>query len=782
MVRVGASLIVLFVWAGSAAPAAAADSAVDAWLLPQQRLTNSAGQPVITPLQAEALVQAVWDERDAGAAVGSPAAIQALETGPAALFDRLSAYGDIGEITQAQVYVPRQVAYPAYFLALVSTYANGRPDRQDGLVFTRTGSAAAWKLDIDSAFTGWASTFSDIPVDGYVATAPVPAGDGWVDAAEQGQFYGIALPTVPGQVELVCYAVRSASTTSRSWLQPRRVIDPQTGRPHNYTTVTSTALEQDCAILPLGIANPDPYLVGSMRRTIDVTGSLQPPPWLWIGVAGALLVLLSGALLGAVRAPMLPAAAEQAKPEAKPTPVRPFTAFERDHLRGTLILLTIEVAVLAEVVRWLAVAHLGLALAIVVLALLWITGVSTPWPRRTRARSSLVIPAAPHQVWNVLTDELDQRTWPPQMVSVERVSGTGDQGSVYRQVQRSPVPGGLLEALKLVSVYEPERRYVLRYPYLWQPQTERYTLEADGAGTLLTYQHETVIGPLAAICGVILMRSGFKARLQATTGACLQRIRARTLGQPPPVQPVESTAAPAPRPVGRSPRNALLIGAGVMLLSALLSLGGYALLFGVVFGSLVMAVLVIHELGHYAEARRQGLPVHLPFFIPFVGAAVTMRRMPGDAGTHARIAMAGPLAGTLAVAATCLAEGPTNAQGLILFAQVGGLLNLVNLLPVGVLDGGTILAPLSRWVSVIGVLIAIGLVATLVLSHQFSLLVAVIAGLAVFSMVNRFRKHGTTYYRSVGRKVPLLIGSVWLLTFLYLCFVTGVTGIGLMVS
>jgi cobalamin synthase len=83
---------------------------------------------------------------------------------------------------------------------------------------------------------------------------------------------------------------------------------------------------------------------------------------------------------------------------------------------------------------------------------------------------------------------------------------------------------------------------------------------------------------------------------------------------------------------------------------------------------------------------------------------------------------------------------------------------------------------------VVGVLVAIGLIASLVASNQFSVLVLVIAGLAVLTMVNRFRQHRTTYYRSVGRKVPLLIGSVWLLTLLYLFFVTGVTGIELIVS
>jgi Zn-dependent protease len=193
-----------------------------------------------------------------------------------------------------------------------------------------------------------------------------------------------------------------------------------------------------------------------------------------------------------------------------------------------------------------------------------------------------------------------------------------------------------------------------------------------------------------------------------------------------------------------------------------------------------MVTLVIHELGHFAEARRYGLSVRLPFFIPFIGAATTMRNMPGDAATHAKIALAGPLCGMLAVAATCLAAGPTNAQGLVFFAQVGGLINLVNLAPMGILDGGTILAPISRWISVAGVVLAVLLVAFLALTNEFSPIVLVIAGFAVYGVVNRFRRHPTPHYRSVRRRAKLVLGLVWVAAGLYLFFVTGATSIAML--
>jgi Zn-dependent protease len=44
------------------------------------------------------------------------------------------------------------------------------------------------------------------------------------------------------------------------------------------------------------------------------------------------------------------------------------------------------------------------------------------------------------------------------------------------------------------------------------------------------------------------------------------------------------------------------------------------------FGLGLVLLILVHELGHVAEARRQGLPVTLPTFIPFFGAFVTVRQ------------------------------------------------------------------------------------------------------------------------------------------------------------
>ena len=41
-------------------------------------------------------------------------------------------------------------------------------------------------------------------------------------------------------------------------------------------------------------------------------------------------------------------------------------------------------------------------------------------------------------------------------------------------------------------------------------------------------------------------------------------------------------------------------------------------------------LILVHELGHYVEARRQGLNPQIPVFIPFLGAYVALRNQPFD--------------------------------------------------------------------------------------------------------------------------------------------------------
>jgi membrane-associated protease RseP (regulator of RpoE activity) len=158
------------------------------------------------------------------------------------------------------------------------------------------------------------------------------------------------------------------------------------------------------------------------------------------------------------------------------------------------------------------------------------------------------------------------------------------------------------------------------------------------------------------------------------------------------------------------------------------------------FTAAVLGVLATHELGHYALGRYHGVDVSLPYVIPFVppfgtlGAIIRMRGQMPDRKTLFDIGVAGPLAGlvaTVAVTAVGLSLPPVavppwaleeTGQALmfnnppllnliaaalgepteyadpavavnpvVIGGWVGMFFTLLNLLPVGQLDGGHIL-------------------------------------------------------------------------------------------
>src|SRR5438874_6342575 len=82
---------------------------------------------------------------------------------------------------------------------------------------------------------------------------------------------------------------------------------------------------------------------------------------------------------------------------------------------------------------------------------------------------------------------------------------------------------------------------------------------------------------------------------------------------------------------------------GTMLLSVI----AYAFVFGWWYAVGFVALIFVHEMGHYIAARQRGLAVGAPTFIPFVGAWIEMKQMPHDAETEAYVGMGGPLLGSV---------------------------------------------------------------------------------------------------------------------------------------
>lgn len=168
---------------------------------------------------------------------------------------------------------------------------------------------------------------------------------------------------------------------------------------------------------------------------------------------------------------------------------------------------------------------------------------------------------------------------------------------------------------------------------------------------------------------------------------------------------------------------------GGTVISMAISVGGYALLFPFEFAIGLVIMIFIHEMGHVWAAKRKGLPVSAPAFIPFLGALITMKKQPSDAATEAYIAYGGPLIGTLGALASYGLGVWTGEKIFYVVAMVGFFLNLFNLIPIHPLDGGRIVTAITRWLWVVG--LVLGLV---VIIYLRSILLAFIYLLFVWEL------------------------------------------------
>ncbi len=162
---------------------------------------------------------------------------------------------------------------------------------------------------------------------------------------------------------------------------------------------------------------------------------------------------------------------------------------------------------------------------------------------------------------------------------------------------------------------------------------------------------------------------------------------------------------------------------------------------GWIYAVAVLGILLCHELGHYFQALRYGVPASLPYFIPMpfgpigtMGAVIAMRGHMGNRKALYDIGISGPLAGLVPTLICCvvglqLSEvvdvvpgqrglslgapllfhwlvpfvfdplGPMQTVDLhpLAFAGwVGMFITALNLIPIGQLDGGHVLYAIMR--------------------------------------------------------------------------------------
>ncbi len=188
------------------------------------------------------------------------------------------------------------------------------------------------------------------------------------------------------------------------------------------------------------------------------------------------------------------------------------------------------------------------------------------------------------------------------------------------------------------------------------------------------------------------------------------------------------------------------------IVSAVVSFAVYWLLLGWQFGLGFMALLLVHEMGHFVVIRAKGMPAGLPIFIPMLGAFVTMRRAPATVRDEAEIALAGPLAGTVGGVICLIAYWQTGLSVLLPLAYFSFYINLLNLIPVGPLDGARVTAAISKWIWPIGLLgVALGA------WYTRDILLIILGIFGVFQLFSRFSEAGRTSYYAISAGARIYI-------------------------
>ena len=194
--------------------------------------------------------------------------------------------------------------------------------------------------------------------------------------------------------------------------------------------------------------------------------------------------------------------------------------------------------------------------------------------------------------------------------------------------------------------------------------------------------------------------------------------------------------------------------------SMLVSIGAYALIWGWQFGVGFVALLFIHEMGHALEAKRQGLKVGAPFFIPFLGAVIALKQMPPNAWKEAQLALAGPILGSLGAAGFWAYGEATGSDLFVALAFIGFFLNLFNLLPIVPLDGGRAVAALhpAFW--------AVGLAALLALvflaPNPILILILLVGGMELWRRWQERKNPELQQYYRVSPAQRIAVGVTYI--------------------
>jgi Zn-dependent protease len=201
--------------------------------------------------------------------------------------------------------------------------------------------------------------------------------------------------------------------------------------------------------------------------------------------------------------------------------------------------------------------------------------------------------------------------------------------------------------------------------------------------------------------------------------------------------------------------------------SMAVSLAAYAIVFheyplALPFGFLL--IILIHEIGHAVVIRAKGLRAGVMVFIPFIGGAVTLKDQPRSAYDDAQIGLAGPIFGTAACLVVLQLYKWLEQPLYLAIAAAGFAVNLVNLLPIGMLDGGRISGAVTKWMWVFGG----GLLVYKVVKqpNPLMLIIVLLVAFQVYASIVREKDDKAFYDVTLGQRAGIATAYFILVVFL----------------
>jgi Zn-dependent protease len=202
----------------------------------------------------------------------------------------------------------------------------------------------------------------------------------------------------------------------------------------------------------------------------------------------------------------------------------------------------------------------------------------------------------------------------------------------------------------------------------------------------------------------------------------------------------------------------------------LASIWFYALFFGWKFGVVFVLLIAIHELGHLIFVRGYGLSAPAIVFLPGLGAFTSWKGGSTTVYQESVIAFGGPLLGTIG-GLVCFAYGAlTNEPFWYAAANTAFFLNLINMIPLSVFDGGRMTAAISPNLWIAGFVIVIG---AAVAFHWWSAILLIVVALSIPRAIEAFRGKLDPRYYAVpsAQKVAISLAYFGLLAVLLACLV-----------